>query len=235
MSLLDLSFYYEIISQAYISYISGYFGPITRVSQIYISYFSPISQLCFRYICFTGLSQAYIKYISGISQVYFRYILVISQLYQAYESSVRYTYGIFQVCFKHISCVFQSYLRGISGICLVYLMHSRGISKTYLGNISGIYQVYPRHIWGISKKFLKHILIQGISYISIGHTQDNFQTYLIHLYTSKCVLNDGIISFNVILLLILDTEILAAYAGSCFLSPWWPFLSPLHWMWHYMR
>ena len=125
------------------------------------------------------------------------HIICISQAY------LRHILGIYQVYLRNI------YLRHIAGIYLAFIREISGIYhiRHYLSNISGTYQVNLRLIKGLSQAYLRYL-------------SDLSQSYLNHK-SEVCLVTNAMIlvnfkSFN-ILLLFLDTEIFASYAGSCFL------------------
>ena len=102
------------------------------------------------------------------------------------------------------------YLRHISGIYHGYLRHLSGISQAYFRHIAGISQAYCRHISGIYLAYLW--LISGLSQLS------SYIIYLKHISgISKYSLTTKYHSLILIRLFItfIDTEIFAAYAGSC--------------------
>ena len=93
----------------------------------------------------------------------------------------------------------------------VYLRHSLGKTQVYLRYISDTFQAYLGHISGIS------------------------QTYLRHLYILTHKMFHSIYSYLTFITL-MDTEIFAAYAGSCLFlhfslifSCFWPLFLAIHW------
>ena len=115
--------------------------------------------------------------------------------------------------------IFQAYLRYISGISKAYFRHLLAISQAYLRHITGIFQVYLRHISGISQVYLRHITsisqayLSHISQVSLWFIKGIYQ---VHLSPHS---QHNIIKFILIWLFVtfIDTEIFAAYAGSCLL------------------
>ena len=66
----------------------------------------------------------------------------------------------------------------------------------------------------MSQLFLRYITPEYGTYE--GQISGIYHAYLSHIQTYKCLLNNDTISLNKLLLFI-DTEIFAAYAGSCLL------------------
>ena len=81
-------------------------------------------------------------------------------------------------------------------------------------------QVCFRQISGVSEAYLRYITPDYRTYV--GQISGIYHAYLSHIQTYKCLLNNDIISLNIISfdisLLFIDTEIFAAYAGSCLLK-----------------
>ena len=104
----------------------------------------------------------------------------------------------------------MAYLRLISGIYQTYHGHILGISKAYLRYISGKYQAYLRHISGISQVYPRYIT--GISQSYKSGIPLVYQRHISVIYKSSLTTKyHSIYSY----LTLIDTEIFAAYAGSC--------------------
>ena len=89
-----------VISQLYLSLISGISHAYSDISHTYICHISAISL-------------EYLKCISDICQTYLRHIKIISQVYFGHISDISTPY---QTNLRNISNVPQTYLRLISGI-----------------------------------------------------------------------------------------------------------------------
>ena len=124
----------------------------------------------------------------------------------------------------------------IKGVCWVFLRYFFDISPTYLRHISFISQSYYRLISGISKAYLmhmsaifqpyKHVYCKKIPTAALRHISGSYKViYDIQVYVryisalaqaSKYSFSHEKISLSFdISLLFMDTEIFAAYAGSC--------------------
>ena len=136
-------------------------------------------------------------------------------------------------CTSVISLVSSWY---ISVTSLVYLWYISCRSLVYLWCISSISVIYSMHFSGISQAYLRYF-----SYLSQKYLR-SFHSYISHIsiisQVSKCLLTNDMISVHLIsfniLLLFMDTEIFAAYAGSCLFWFFWFFYflinhGLLHW------
>ena len=121
--------------------------------------------------------------------MYLKYISGISQAYPhkvvICSQSSHFVSDILKAYFRHFSHQSEAYLKDILGISQPYLSHILGIIKACIRNI---FQAYLRHILGKTQRF-------------------------------KCLLTNDQISVNSIsfhiYILLMYTEIFAAYAGSC--------------------
>ena len=118
---------------------------------------------------------------------------------------VVYVFDISQTYLRHISLISQAYYRLISGI---------SISKAFLRHMSAIFQPYKH-------AYCKKIPTAALRHISGSYKViSDIQVYLRYIsaltQTSKYLFSHEKISLSFdISLLFMDTEIFAAYAGSC--------------------
>ena len=99
----------------------------------------------------------------------------------------------------------------------VYLRHISGVSQAYYRHLSGISKAYLRHISVISQAYLSHI-----SQVSLWFIKGIYQVYLNPLSQQNIILIWLFITF-------IDTEIFAAYAGSCLFIYYASFGAVLSW------
>ena len=111
-----------------------------------------------------------------------------------------------------ISCISQTHLRLISWVFQAYVRHISWVSQSYLIGISGIFQAHLRPISGISQAFLRHI--SGVS-----QSYKSSIPLVYHRHMSGKSKSSVTTKYHSYLLFItfIDSEIFAAYAGSCLL------------------
>ena len=129
------------------------------------------------------------------------------------------THGSFKILLAYLDFnglifhgVSHVYLRLISGLSHGYFRHMSGISHEYLSRILLVSRAYFRHISGLSQAFLKHI--SGVS-----QSYKSSIPLVYHRHMSGKSKSSVTTKYHSYLLFItfIDSEIFAAYAGSCLL------------------
>ena len=158
--------------------------------------------------------KTYLWFFSGISQSYLKHISDLSQVYLRYHAHDRHISGILQTYLRQILRIAEAYIRMISNLSQVYLRQMSTISQ----DISQEY--YHAYYRKLSRAALRHISVMSTAVCDIFRYIMGISQHISSMIqTTKCLLSHEIFLLNFIYcdtsFLFMDTEIFAAYAGSC--------------------